>query len=89
MLERLRVGIGGLAKTAPIPPLALRGEEVRIAGLGDGGIENIKTADVVRLTGDFAEPFVEASRIPASELGDGADAKQMEVPKHGRADRYQ
>src|SRR5208283_6234972 len=79
-------GIRGLPSATPIPPLALRRGQPRIAGLGHGGGERIQDAEVLRLSGDAAQPFIEPAGTAAGELGDGADAELLEIAKHGRSD---
>ena len=85
----LFAGMAGLALPAPVPPLALLGGKKGVARLGDGGGENILTADIHVLAGDTTKLVIEPGWILPGKLFDAANAKQIKVAKHGRADRDQ
>ena len=81
-MPRLFFGMAFLSAAAPIPPLAFFGGEQRVTGLGYGGLEGVKAADVDALAGDAAKFFVHFAGILARELADGADFQQLEIAEH-------
>src|ERR1700689_1221670 len=83
----LVAGIACLSLAAPIPPLAFTGAEPRIAGLRYCCAENIEAADIHRLAGFGAQALVQLVGILARELHHAANAEQIEIAQHGRADR--
>jgi hypothetical protein len=76
----------GLSPAAPIPPLALLGGEKRIAGLGNGGGENILTADIDALAGGAAKFLIQRGRVAPGKLLYAADAKKLKIAEHGWSD---
>jgi hypothetical protein len=76
----------GLSLAAPIPPLTLLGGEKRIAGLGNGGGENILAADVDALAGGAAEFLIQRGGVAPGKLLYAADAKKLKIAEHGWSD---
>jgi hypothetical protein len=79
----------GLSPAAPIPPLALRGREKRIAGLGNGGGENILAADIDALAGGAAKFQIKLCRILTGKMLYAANAKKLKIAEHGWSDGNQ
>jgi hypothetical protein len=69
-----------------MPPLAFLGAEPRIAGLRYRRAENIEAANIHCLPGFSAEALVQLLGILAGELSHAANAEQLKIAKHGRAD---
>src|SRR5271155_3503562 len=86
LLLDLVAGIAGLSAAAPIPPLALFTAQPRIARLRHGRAEHVQAADIHRLAGFGAQALVQLFGILARELRHAANAEQVEIAKHGRAD---
>src|SRR5580700_6369288 len=82
----LAAGIASLSAAAPIPPLALCTGQPRIAGLRRRRGENIEAANIHGLACLGAQALIELFGILASELSHAANAEQIEIAKHGRAD---
>jgi len=61
----------------------LLGREAGIAGLGDGGPEDVEHADVGPLPGDAPEAFIEGFGVEARELVHAADAEPTEIAQQG------
>lgn len=76
----------GFAFAAVIPPLALFGGEVWIAGLGDSGAEGVENARIDTLAGEALEAGAHFPGVLLGELRDGADAELIEIAEHGWAD---
>jgi hypothetical protein len=76
----------GLSPTAPIPPLTLLGGEKRIAGLGNGGGENILAADIDALAGGAAKFQIKLCRILTGKMLYAANAKKLKIAEHGWSD---
>ena len=49
--------------------------QARVAGLGDGALEDIFDAGILALTGEPAEGFVKPARVAFGEVVNGADAE--------------
>src|SRR5271156_4044924 len=86
LLLDLAAGIAGLSLAAPIPPLALFTGQARIAGLRYRCGENIEATNINRLAGFGTEALVKFFGILAGQLGHAANAEQVEIVQHGRAD---
>src|SRR5271154_1692452 len=86
LLLDLAAGIAGLSLAAPIPPLALFAGQARIARLRHGGAKNVEAADIHPLAGFGAQALVQLFGILTRELRHAANAEQVEIAKHGRAD---
>ena len=52
----------------------------------DGGLESVEDAGVLVLAGEALETGVQFVGIVLSELGNRADAKEVEIALDGRAD---
>jgi len=53
--------------------------------LGHRGFQDIKDAGILALAGEPLEPSVHSPGILFGKLGDGADAEQIEIAEHSRA----
>src|ERR1700732_2750232 len=71
-----------LSSMAPIPPLALLHRQPRVPRLRHRRAKDIQTANVLRLSRDLAELFVEPLRIPPGKLSYGSNAEQLKVAQH-------
>jgi hypothetical protein len=74
----------GLADTRPIPPVALFGGQLRIAGLPHripkaGAPKRVKYAGILARTGERAEAAIKAHQVAAREIRDRMNARTGEV----------
>src|SRR5271165_148571 len=77
--------IARLSLSAPIPPLALVERQPRIPCLRHGRPKDIQAADVLRLAGNLAKLLIELLWVLPRELGDAANAEQVEIAQHCRS----
>jgi hypothetical protein len=64
----------------------LLGRKLRIPSLGHCSAKHVQTANILVLRRNAAEGFVEALRVSAAKLLEGAHAENFKVAKHGRTD---
>jgi hypothetical protein len=67
--------------------LTLFNRESRVARLGHGRAKNVQAADVLVLRRNAAKRFIQSPGISPGELRDAAHAQDLEIAKHGGADR--
>lgn len=59
---------------------------MRVARLGDGGVECVQDAGVLVLAGEALEACVHFLGVLFGELGNGMDAQPIEIAEHGGPD---